>query len=174
MEYIDIIDENNNITGIKKEKEQAHKDGNFHRSVHIWILNNKNEILLQKRGPNQKYPNKWDVSSAGHVKAGESIIEAAKREVNEELGLIVEEKELEFIGINKSEKTHNKEFQYIYLYKTDKKENEFVFKDGEVTAVRYFSYEELKKIIHNKDENLHYTTKEEYELLFDFLKPLQF
>lgn len=174
MEHIDIVDENNNLIGIKKEKEQAHKDGNFHRSVHIWIINNNNEILLQKRGTNQKYPNKWDVSSAGHVKAGERIIEAAKREVNEELGLIVEEKELEFIGINKSEKTHNKEFQYIYLYKTDKKENEFVFKDGEVIAVRYFSYEDLKKLILNKDESFHFTTIEEYDLLFDFLKPLQF
>ena len=82
MEHIDIVDENNNLIGIKKEKEQAHKDGNFHRSVHIWILNNKYEILLQKRGPNQKYPNKWDVSSAGHVKAGESFHYTTTEEYN--------------------------------------------------------------------------------------------
>ena len=68
MEYIDIVDENNNPTGIIKEKEQAHKDGDFHRSTHIWIINNKKEVLLQKRGPNQKYSNQWDISSAGHIK----------------------------------------------------------------------------------------------------------
>ena len=82
MEYIDIFDENNNSTGTIKEKEQAHLEGDFHRSVHVWIINNKKEILLQKRSPNKKnYPNKWDISSAGHIRSRESIIEGAKREV---------------------------------------------------------------------------------------------
>ena len=49
MEYIDIFDENNNPTGEIKEKVQAHEDGNFHRTAHIWIMNNKKELLLQKR-----------------------------------------------------------------------------------------------------------------------------
>lgn len=35
MEYIDIFDENNNLTGKVKEKQQAHQDGNFHRTAHI-------------------------------------------------------------------------------------------------------------------------------------------
>lgn len=48
MEYIDIVDENNNPTGKVKEKQQAHEDGNFHRTAHVWIINDKNELLLQK------------------------------------------------------------------------------------------------------------------------------
>lgn len=49
MEYIDIFDENNNPIGEIKEKQQAHEDGKFHRTAHIWIINDKNELLLQKK-----------------------------------------------------------------------------------------------------------------------------
>ena len=45
MEYIDIFDENNNATGEIKEKAKAHEDGNFHRTAHIWIINDKKELL---------------------------------------------------------------------------------------------------------------------------------
>ena len=47
MEYIDIFDENNNPTGQIKEKGKAHEEGDFHRTAHVWIVNDKNELLLQ-------------------------------------------------------------------------------------------------------------------------------
>ena len=76
MEYIDIFDENNNPTGQIKEKGKAHEEGDFHRTAHVWIINDKNELLLQKRSANKKsHPNCWDISGAGHIKAGESVIE---------------------------------------------------------------------------------------------------
>lgn len=55
MEYIDIFDENNNPIGEIKEKTKAHEDGNFHRTAHIWIINDNNELLLQKRSATKKY-----------------------------------------------------------------------------------------------------------------------
>ncbi|MFQ9264942.1 MAG: NUDIX hydrolase [Clostridia bacterium] len=86
MEYIDIFDENNNPTGQIKEKEKAHEEGDFHRTAHVWIVNDKNELLLQKRSANKKsHPNCWDISGAGHIKAGESVIDGAIRELKEEL-----------------------------------------------------------------------------------------
>lgn len=87
MEYIDIFDENNNPTGQElKEKGKAHEDGDFHRTAHIWIINDKNELLLQKRSASKKtHPNCWDISGAGHIKAGESVIDGAIRELKEEL-----------------------------------------------------------------------------------------
>ena len=66
MEYINIFDENNNPIGEKKEKQQANEDGNFHRTAHVWIINDKNELLLQKRSASKKsHPNCWDISGAG-------------------------------------------------------------------------------------------------------------
>ena len=46
MEYIDIFDENNNPTGQIKEKEKAHEEGDFHRTAHVWIVNDKNELVI--------------------------------------------------------------------------------------------------------------------------------
>ena len=173
MEYIDIFDENNNPTGIIKEKEQAHSEGDFHRSVHIWIINNKKEILLQRRSPNKKnHPNKWDNSSAGHIRTGESLIGGAKREAYEELGIDIDENKLEFIGINKSDKPHNKEFQYIYLYRTNKVESDYTFNDGEVSYVKYIPYVEFEKMVKTKSDDFHYTTKEEYDMLMEYIEKM--
>lgn len=98
MEYIDIFDENNNPTGEKKEKQQAHEEGNFHRTAHIWIINDKNELLLQKRSASKKsHPNCWDISGAGHIKTGETVIDGVIRELKEELGVEIAEKDLQYI-----------------------------------------------------------------------------
>lgn len=105
MEYIDIFDENNNPTGEIKEKNLAHEQGDFHRTAHIWIINDKNELLLQKRSASKKsHPNCWDISGAGHIRAGETVIQGAIRELKEELGVSVKENELEYIATIKSTK----------------------------------------------------------------------
>ena len=81
MEYIDIFDENNNLIEEAKEKKQAHKDGDFHRTAHVWIINDKKELLLQKRSPTKKtHPNFWDISGAGHIRTGETVPQGAVRE----------------------------------------------------------------------------------------------
>lgn len=123
MEYVDIFDENNNLTGQIKEKGKAHEEGDFHRTAHVWIINDKNELLLQKRSANKKsHPNCWDISGAGHIKAGESVIDGAIRELKEELG--VEEvkyvlyKDLEKMVEEKAEELliHKEEFEKLFQY----------------------------------------------------------
>ena len=54
-EYIDLFDENNNPLENSKKKTQAHEDGDFHRTAHIWIINDNKELLLQKRSAIKKY-----------------------------------------------------------------------------------------------------------------------
>lgn len=168
MEYIDIYDENNNPTGEVKEKQQAHEEGNFHRTVHVWIINDKKELLLQKRSANKKsHPNCWDISGAGHIRAGESIMNGIHRELKEELGVIVEEKDLEHIDIIKSTKDpKNMEFQYVYLLKLNKKIEEYTFEDNEVSEVKYIFYKELEKLVEEKAEGL-LIHEEEYKILFE-------
>ena len=128
MEYIDIFDENNNPIGEKKEKQQAHEEGKFHRTAHIWIINDKNELLLQKRSASKKsHPNCWDISGAGHIRAGESVIDGAIRELKEELGVETEEKDLQYITTIKSTKnSKNMEFQYVYLLNCNKAIEEYI------------------------------------------------
>ena len=88
VEYFDVLDERGNKTGKIKKREDVHRDGDWHKSIHIWIVNDKNEVLLQKRSSNKDcYPNMWDISCAGHLTAGDTSISGALREIKEELGL---------------------------------------------------------------------------------------
>lgn len=171
MEYIDIFDENNNPTGEIKEKAQAHEDGNFHRTAHIWIMNDKKELLLQKRSATKKsHPNCWDISVAGHIRAGENVIGGAIRELKEELDIEVNEKELQYISIIKSTKNpKNMEFGYVYLLRCNKKIEEYIFEDNEVSEVKYVNFEELEKMVEERVEGL-LIHKEEYKKLFEFIR----
>ena len=171
MEYIDIFDDNNIPTGEIKEKTQAHEEGKFHRTAHIWIINNNKELLLQKRSATKKsHPNCWDISGAGHIKAGETVIEGAIRELKEELGVEIKEEELEFISIVKSVKNpKNHEFQYVYLLNRNNKIEDYIFEDKEVSEVKYIYFEELEKMVADRVEGL-LIHEEEYEKLFEYIR----
>ena len=171
MEYIDIFDENNNPTGEIKEKTQAHEDGNFHRTAHIWIMNDKKELLLQKRSATKKsHPNCWDISGAGHIRAGESVTVGAIRELKEELGIEVNEKDLQYIATIKSTKNpKNMEFGYVYLLRCNKKIEDYIFEDEEVSEVKYVYYEELEKMVEDKTEGL-LLHDEEFKKLFEYIR----
>ncbi len=171
MEYIDIFDENNNPTGEIKEKNLAHEQGDFHRTAHIWIINDKNELLLQKRSASKKsHPNCWDISGAGHIRAGETVIQGAIRELKEELGVSVKENELEYIATIKSTKNlKNMEFGYVYLVHLNKEIGEYIFEDEEVQEVKYIYYKDLEKMVEEKQEGL-LMHEEEYKKLFQYIR----
>ena len=96
MEYIDIIDKNGKPTGETKSREDVHKHGLLHRHVHVWILNSKNQVLLQKRAATKRsYPNMWACSVEGHVSAGKSLSDTVENEISEELNISVNKNDLE-------------------------------------------------------------------------------
>ncbi len=171
MEYIDIFDENNNPTGDIKEKTKAHEEGNFHRTAHIWIMNDKKELLLQKRSATKKsHPNCWDISGAGHIRAGETVIEGAIRELKEELGVEANENDFKFIAIVKNIKNpQNQEFGYVYLLESSNTIKDYIFEDNEVSEVKYVYFEDLEEMVANRVEGL-LIHEEEYEKLFEFIR----
>jgi isopentenyldiphosphate isomerase len=106
-EWVDVLDSEGRPLGQRILKSEAHKEGLFHPTVHIWFYTDKLEILLQRRAATKKtFPMYWDVSVAGHVAAGEGIMEAAVREVEEEIGIGISEKDLFPIGVFKSVHKH--------------------------------------------------------------------
>jgi isopentenyldiphosphate isomerase len=97
MELIDILDAQGNKTGRVKPKAEVHRDGDWHRAVHVWILGPGDQVLLQRRSKNKENnPGKWDVSVAGHLSAGEGSVQAALREIKEEIGLILASNDLSY------------------------------------------------------------------------------
>jgi len=173
MEYLDICDEEGNLTGIKVSKKEAHEKGLWHRSVHIWILNSKNELLIQKRSPlMDNHPNEWDISAAGHVSAGEDNITSALRETEEEIGLKLSLENFILIGTIQQRSARegyiNNEVNPVYVVKMDLDPSSIEKQAEEVSEVKFIPYLELKKLIDNKDPSFVQHPKE-YELLFNYL-----
>ena len=85
----------------------AHLDGSLHPTSHIWIVRRNHssgwDLLLQKRSLSKdSNPGCYDISSAGHVSAGDTYLPAALRELGEELGIRAEEEDLHLAGMRKA------------------------------------------------------------------------
>ncbi len=120
-ELIDVLDADGNYTGKCIMKSEAHRKGIFHPSIHVWLYNKNGEILIQQRAKNKDtHPGLWDVSVAGHIGAGEDIVESAIREVKEEIGLDIKKKDLHKLGVFKYSHQHHqdlldREFHHTFL-----------------------------------------------------------
>lgn len=79
-----------------KMRKLVHRDGDWHRSVDVWIHDVENGTLLvqQRSALKDTNPNKFDVSCAGHMTEDASPVETAMRELEEELGYTALEGEL--------------------------------------------------------------------------------
>lgn len=86
QEILDIVDANNNIIG-QASRQEVHEKNLMHRAAHVLIAHD-GYIFLQLRSHEKKqFPNKWDISAAGHVESGETYIQTAIRELKEELAI---------------------------------------------------------------------------------------
>ncbi len=151
-ELIDIYNENNDPLKISRMRSEAHRSGLWHRSAHIWIYNNKSEVLLQLRsGSKSIFPDRWDVSSAGHIGAGEVPIESAIRELEEELGIKAVIDYLEFYKISKQSKQYkdflDNEIHNVYFHKFNDDINNLILQKEEVEDIRFCHTSILKNEI---------------------------
>lgn len=140
-ERIDILDSDGNPTGRTAMKSEAHRKGWYHASVHVWLYMPNGQVLLQQRARTKEtHPLLWDVSVAGHVGAGESATLTAVRETAEEVGLEIEESDLQFIGRFFGEHRHrdnliDREFHYTYLCELRRPLDTLTKQDSEVEAL---------------------------------------
>ena len=170
-EYLDILDENGNKTGKIKLRNEVHRDGDWHKAVHIWIINNNGDILLQRRcASKDSHPNMLDISSAGHLQAGDDSLTGAVREIKEELNLDISPNELQFITTlkRKSNKSINNEFDDLYILRINKKIEEMQFQKEEISEIFFVPYKEFKDMVNNKQPDL-LRKDDEFEILFKLL-----
>lgn len=93
-ELFDVVNDRNEVIG-QETRGEVHRQGLLHRAVHVFVMNSRGEVFLQKRSHLKDVsPLKWDSSSAGHLDAGESYADCAIREVREENGIQIQETEL--------------------------------------------------------------------------------
>ncbi|MFH1822333.1 MAG: NUDIX domain-containing protein [Patescibacteria group bacterium] len=86
MEKLDFVNTNDMVIG-SAYKNIIYEQKLPHRIVHVLIYNTQKEIALQLRSDNKSFcPLHWSTAVGGHVKSGETCLEAALRETKEELG----------------------------------------------------------------------------------------
>lgn len=154
-EIVDIVDENNLVIG-KSSRKEAHLKGHIHRALSVLVLNSKGQILLQKRSEKKSvHPLSWDLSTSEHVLSGESYEDAGVRSLREELGIesIVKKVTATTLQIRKYEINgqivHEKE---IVLMLTSFYEGPFEVNTNEVHSAKFFSVEEIEKMVKNGED----------------------
>lgn len=113
----------------------------LHREIFVVLTDKKGRVWMQKRSMNkEQYPGYWTVTASGHVAKGQSYLEAARRELWEEVGVkVVLEEERKWLH----EREGNRAMIQVFL---GRYEGEFELDLGEVSEVRAFGGKELKKV----------------------------
>ncbi len=164
MEYWDILDKDGNPTGKRICRDRsALAKGEYHPVVHVWIFHN-NRFLIQKRST-QKHPmaGEW-AATGGAVISGERPIEAATRELSEELSVKAGENELCFI------KRMLRKSSIIDIFSLHRQidEKKLILQKSEVERVKWVSTETLKDMI--KSGEFHNYGYEYFQNIFSLIK----
>lgn len=153
MEILNIVNEENKLINKKQTRQYIHENNLWHRHVSCWIINDKGEVLLQKRSKNKKRnPNMWS-KTGGHVLTDEKPIDALKRELKEELGINVFDNSIILIGVYKSNDEKNKYFSYDYVINVKYKIEDYRLQVEELSEVKYITIDEMIQLKKNKDKN---------------------
>jgi len=87
-EKLILVDKYDNVVGYKSKSECHENDGILHRAFSIFIFNDKNQLVLQKRSSQkQLWPLYWSNSCCSHPRKGEDYETAVHRRLKEELGI---------------------------------------------------------------------------------------
>ncbi|KAJ3695423.1 hypothetical protein LUZ60_000800 [Juncus effusus] len=161
-EFLDVLTKSGEKTGVAKPRGLVHRDGDYHRAVHVWIYaESTGELLLQKRSDcKDSWPGQWDISSAGHISAGDSSVLSARRELEEELGIKLPNDAFELLFVYLQEcvinngSFINNEYNDVYLVTTlaPIPLDAFTLQESEVSAVKYMSCAEYKTCLAKGDE----------------------
>ena len=158
-EKFDVLTETGEYAGRIETREDCHKYGFWHKAVALFIINSKDQVLLQRRSPNKKlWPNLWDISAGGHVLAGEFGFEAIIREIKEELGTDIEKNDILFIGsatsVNIKGDIINNHFNEFYIVNKDIDISNLTLQLEEVSEVKWFEKDDIVNRIKNNFEGI--------------------
>lgn len=134
----------------QKQADAAKAEG-YVCIVGALIVNDNNEIFVQKRSADRSlFPNCWDIVG-GHVEEGETLEEATSRETAEETGWSVEKlgKLVDIRDWETSEGQKHKEF--IFLVNIDGDLEKPVLEEGKVSEGRWIAPSDVEVLLENRD-----------------------
>ena len=146
MEYIDLYDVNKNKINKIHFRGKKQNLGEYALAVNIWIINDRKEILLTQRHPEEKnWPLKWECTG-GLVIAGEDSYNGALREVEEEIGIKLKTKGeiIDTVVL----KDYIKD---IYLFRENIEIIETILEKNSVINIKWVTVYELNQMIKNEE-----------------------
>ncbi|ADU25754.1 NUDIX hydrolase [Ethanoligenens harbinense] len=147
MEWMDLRDGTGRPTGRLVPREHALQNGEFMLAVHVFIYRDDGRFLLQKRSLRKRlYPGKWDITGGG-VRAGESSLEAACREVEEEVGLTLPPRRMQKLARLKRPPCFFDVWACRHAFEMD----ELVLQAEEVDAVRLVTPQEMLTVLFEEE-----------------------
>ena len=163
LELFEVLDERGEKTGLVKERNCVHRDGDWHGTAHIWIARPREngwQVLLQLRSRRKDiYPGCFDISSAGHVDAGEDRPGTALRELAEELGIAAQPEDLRFLTLRWGEtdqefsgkRVIDREIAAVYLYTRPVDIGALRLQPEEVERVEWIDLADLRQRVSQGD-----------------------
>ena len=152
MEKVLLVNQQDQILG-KMEKIEAHEKGLLHRAFSVFIYNDKNELLLQKRAFSKYHtPGLWTNTCCSHQRENESNIEAGKRRLQEEMGFNTElENQFSFIykaPFSNGMTEHEYDHILIGYYNGEPQPN-----PDEVVEWKWMNLDSIEEDIHHNPDN---------------------
>lgn len=178
MELLEVLNEDGFPTREVLDKDEIHDKGLYHREVALFLIDNKNELLLQKRASTKKIqPNKW-AWHGGHVQAKESEIKAIIRETQEELGITLKEEQIKILTTTRRDKMPNRQFTTVFIAECNLELEDFTIETSELSQIKWFSIDEFEEMIFKNHPDMMFTnnsnTQNVLEALKKYLKYISF
>ena len=140
MEQWDLYTAAREKTGATIARGQTIPQGFYHLSVSVWIVNKAGQFLLSQRHPDKTFPLRWECTG-GCALAGENSLQAAVREVREELGLVLDPQKGRCIRQQRREAEHD--LYDVWLFRRDVPLERLTLQPSEVVGARWVSFPEL-------------------------------
>lgn len=152
-EYLDIVDENDNIIG-QEDRKKVHQEGLLHREIHVYFITPNKEIIFQHRAKDKDtYPDLLDATVGGHVDSGDNYQKTAVKEIEEETGLKISIDNLIFLNKIRKEASFDKATGRInnvwrenYIYNFNGQLSDLKVEEGKAIGFEFWSMEKIKNI----------------------------
>lgn len=151
-EMLDIVDAYGVPTGEVADKNTVHAHGLPHRDMHVWITNGEEMLQQQRSWDKDIMPGQWDISVAGHPRAGEPYKKAAQRETLEELDVELPEDSFIEVGTFSSElllpgweQPHKVVGENFVVVAPDLSLEDITIQEEEVADVRWYPIDQLEQ-----------------------------
>lgn len=159
-EQIRIFDEQGTPIGIKS-RDEAHRKGYWHETFHCWFVEKSDSgsmIYLQQRCHEKKdFPDLYDITAAGHIKADETVSDAI-REIHEELGVPVQMEALMPLGVIRDEIVRgnfiDRERCHVFLCVNPYKMSAFKLQKEEVAGIYKAAYPDFAALVQGTIQEL--------------------